>query len=151
MRNEKLRLEQEKIYSEAKRLMEQELLLRGTNPLLRNTTTNTGCRFGRATCCSGLSSCCRNDNEINSNYFSTSSTYNGENFSAMNDAEYLKNLEQTINLRAQTMAKKYLAGLSETERLDSKLSHQKVFLVLKFSETPDEVLLQGMRLMGDSE
>lgn len=60
-------------------------------------------------------------------------------------------LEEQINLRAASEARLFLSSLAENERGDSKLSFQKVFLVLKFSETPEEVLFEGLKLMGDSE
>ena len=44
-----------------------------------------------------------------------------------------------------------MSTLTETEKVDEKLSFQKIFLVLKFNETPDDLLLAGMKLMGDSE
>ena len=60
---------------------------------------------------------------------------------------FLANLEQQINLRASALAKEFLAGKS----FDEKLSYEKVYLVLKLNETPDRVLLEGMKLMGDSD
>lgn len=60
-------------------------------------------------------------------------------------------IEMQINLRAKSLSKDFLASLPESARNDEKLSFQKVFLVFKFSETPDELLLAGMKLMGDSE
>ena len=49
------------------------------------------------------------------------------------------------------LSKEYLASLSESGRNDEKLSSQKMFLIYKFNETSDEVLLQSLKLMGDSE
>jgi len=60
-------------------------------------------------------------------------------------------LEQRINQHANSLAKQFIAGLSSGERANEKLSFQKVFLVLKFNATPDDVLLEGMKLMGDSD
>lgn len=62
-----------------------------------------------------------------------------------NDGETLRNLEQQINTRATTLAKSYVASLDDTQRKDEKLSYQKIFLVLKFNETPDHVILEGMK------
>jgi len=57
-----------------------------------------------------------------------------------------------INLRAISLAKEFLATLTESQRSsDKKLTYQKVFLVLKFFETPDNVLLEGMKLLGNSD
>ena len=71
--------------------------------------------------------------------------------SCFDSSEYLRSLEQSINVKASSLAKAFLASLSESEHADEKLSYQKVFLVLKFNETPEDVLLAGMKLMGDSE
>ena len=49
------------------------------------------------------------------------------------------------------LAKNYLASLTGDEKNDWKLSEEKVFLVFKFNETPDDLVVEGMMLMGNSE
>ena len=63
----------------------------------------------------------------------------------------MKNFEQAINLRASALAREFIATLNETEKADDKLSYQKVYLTLKFSETPDSILVEGMKLRGNSD
>ena len=54
-------------------------------------------------------------------------------------------------MRANNLTREYLGKLSATESANEKLSFQKVFFVLKFNETPENVLLEGLKLMGDSD
>lgn len=59
--------------------------------------------------------------------------------------------ENEINFHASSLAKAFLASLNESERLNEKLSFKKVFLAFKFNETPNEVLLKGLKEMADLE
>ena len=117
-RNAQLRLEEEKMYTEAKLLMQKELL---SNASAATSASSLG----------GLNG-----------------TYN---LSSTSSNDFLRSLEQTIKLRAATLAKEFLGGLSQTERADDKLSFKKVFLTMKFNETPDNVLVEGMKLQGNCD
>lgn len=143
LRNEKLRLEQEKVYAEAKLLMDKELLLRNRANAANNLRSNCAPGPSGAPSCTYSPCCqCLSCNRLRANTTDAS---------RLDSSEYLRSLEQSINAKATSLAKAFLASLSESERADEKLSYQKVFLVLKFNETPEDVLLAGMKLMGDSE
>ena len=130
--NEHVRIEQEKMYAEAAHLMQQHLRNEAQNNL-NQSNLSQACTKTSSCCCL---SCCSLRQKTTQN----------ENLS-----EYLSSLEKSINQRALNLSKEYLASLSKTARNDEKLSSQKIFLIFKFNETSEEVLLESLKLMGDSE
>ena len=122
------------MYAEAKLLMEKELLLNAAKSTCQANASPNFVNHPRFCLCH---SCC--------------SGYTPQT-AALFRSDFLRKLEQMINMRASILAKEYLASLGETQILsEEKLSFQKVFLVLKFSETPENVLLEGMKLIGNSD
>ena len=169
LHRETLRNEQEQLYAQAKQQMDRELLL---NQLYLLRSSSLLCTPGCIcwSCCrlrdlmTNLNSSTQTQQDwtnpknfeksTNETPLNTSSTFSQQHMrnGMGNDGEIaLQRMEQEINSRATEMAKNYLAQLSESERNDEKLSFQKIFLVFKFSETPETVVLQGMRLMGASD
>ena len=57
----------------------------------------------------------------------------------------LKEQEKVINKKAVSLAKEYLAANS------SDLPFNKVFLVYKFDETPEAMIMQAINTMGDAD
>ena len=137
-RNEELSRQQERIFNEAKFAMQKEMLLNGNSHCgaTAGFNANTSCNFTALCQCT---SCC----ELRCASAARATT--------ASQADILSNFEKQINSKANTMAKNFLANLSEAERTDEKLSFQKVFLAFKISETPENVLLEGLKLMGNSE
>ena len=75
------------------------------------------------------------------------SSFNSSNLRCDN----FSSLEEQINLRANSLAKQFIASLSSTDRQNDKLSFDKVFLCLKLNETSSDMLLEGLKMMGDSD
>mmetsp|Transcript_25862 Transcript_25862/g.34601 ORF Transcript_25862/g.34601 Transcript_25862/m.34601 type:complete len:312 (+) Transcript_25862:1034-1969(+) len=133
LRAQELRNEQEKFFAEAKQLMDKEFVNNCANAKL-NSNHHSSLK------CSCTS--CLATKHLHANQASSSSCHNTAPFSG---------LEEQINRRASALAKAFLSSLNAAERQNDKLSFQKVFLALKLSETPNEMLLEGLKLMGDSE
>ena len=98
-------------------------------------------------CTNDLNCCC---NHCNSRFNANHASFAAPSADELNSLMFAR-AEEQVKLRASNLAKQFLSNLTEAERLNEKLSAQKVFLALKLHEMPFDLLLEGLKRMGDSE